>query len=49
MANQGLERSVAADPALAKGINIYRGQVTHETVARDLGYPYKPPEEVIKA
>jgi alanine dehydrogenase len=47
IANQGLEAAVAADPALAKGINIYRSHVTHETVAHDLGYTYKPLEQVI--
>jgi alanine dehydrogenase len=47
IANQGLEAAVASDPALVKGINIYRGCVTHETVARDLGYTYKPVEQVI--
>ncbi|MGD8370592.1 MAG: alanine dehydrogenase [Syntrophobacterales bacterium] len=48
IANLGIKESVAADPALAKGINIYRNHVTHATVAQDLGYPYKPLEEVIK-
>ncbi len=49
IANQGLMAAVTTDPALAKGVNIYRGQVTHETVAHDLGYPYVPLDEVIKA
>jgi alanine dehydrogenase len=48
IAKQGLKGSVAQDHALAKGINIYRGQVAHETVARDLGYPYKPVEQIIR-
>jgi alanine dehydrogenase len=48
IANQGFETAVAADPALAKGINIYSGHVTHETVARDLNYPYQPLEQIIK-
>jgi alanine dehydrogenase len=48
IANQGLETAVAADPALAKGINIYRRHVTHETVARDLDYDYKPLGQVLK-
>jgi alanine dehydrogenase len=47
IANQGLETAVAADPSLAKGINIYRNHVTHETVARDLDYDYKPLEQII--
>jgi len=48
IANQGLKNCVAEDPALAKGINIYRGHVTHETVAQDLGYSYEPLEQVIR-
>ena len=48
IANQGLEAAAASDPALVKGINIYRGYVTHETVAHDLGYTYKPVEQVIR-
>jgi len=48
IANQGLETAVASDPTLAKGINIYRSHVTHETVARDLGYSYQPLEQILK-
>jgi alanine dehydrogenase len=48
MANQGVMTAVAEDPALAKGVNIYRGHVTHETVARDLSYPYQPLSMVLK-
>jgi alanine dehydrogenase len=47
IANQGFEAAVAADPALAKGVNIYRRHVTHETVARDLDYDYKPLEQIM--
>jgi alanine dehydrogenase len=48
MANQGVMSAVAEDPALAKGVNIYRGNVTHETVARDLSHPYQPLAMVLK-
>jgi alanine dehydrogenase len=48
IANQGLKTAVVSDPALAKGINIYRSHLTHETVAQDLGYDYRPLEQVIK-
>jgi alanine dehydrogenase len=48
MANQGVMTAVAEDPALAKGVNIYRGHVTHEAVARDLSYPYQPLSMVLK-
>jgi alanine dehydrogenase len=48
IANLGLKDAVEGDPALAKGVNIYRGHVTHETVARDLDFSYQPLEHVIK-
>jgi alanine dehydrogenase len=48
IANQGLKTAVASDPALAKGINIYRSHVTHEIVAQDLGYTYQPLEQVVE-
>jgi alanine dehydrogenase len=48
IANQGFESAVAADPDLAKGINVYRSHVTHEMVARDLDYDYKPLEQILK-
>ena len=47
IANLGLKDGVEGDPALAKGVNIYRGHVTHEAVAKDLGYSYQPVEKVI--
>lgn len=47
MANQGLQRAVAGDPALAGGVNVYRGHITHEAVARDLDQPYTPLEKVL--
>ena len=48
IANQGFKNAVTADSALSKGINIYRGHVTHETVAQDLNYTYEPLEQIIK-
>ncbi len=47
IANQGLEAALTTDPALALGVNIYRNHVTHETVARDLGYSYQPLEQLL--
>ena len=48
MANRGVIAALAADPSLAKGVNIFRGHVTHEAVARDLNYPYQPLSKVLK-
>ena len=47
IANLGLKAAVASDSSLAKGINIYRTHVTHETVAQDLGYTYEPVEDLL--
>jgi alanine dehydrogenase len=40
LATLGLN-AILSNPALAKGVNVYQGQVTYEAVANDLGYPYK--------
>lgn len=42
LADQGLTNAVAQDSALEKGVNLYKGYVTYENVARSLGYPYTP-------
>ncbi|MCS7207906.1 MAG: alanine dehydrogenase [Dehalococcoidia bacterium] len=38
----GVPRALTDDPALTKGVNIYRGYVTHPAVAEALGLPYTP-------
>lgn len=40
LAAMGFKKAVEDDEALARGVNVFRGKVTHEAVARDLGYPY---------
>ena len=42
IANKGLEKAVKESPALARGLNVYKGKVTYEPVARDLGLDYEP-------
>jgi alanine dehydrogenase len=42
LANQGWRAALAADPGFALGLNVHAGHITHEAVARDLGFPYKP-------
>ena len=39
LADNGLEGAVKADPALAKGVNVYKGQVVYEPVAEAHGLP----------
>jgi alanine dehydrogenase len=46
LVGKGVTRAVAEDPALAKGVNVYRGEVTCSNVARDLGYACAPLEKV---
>ncbi|MDR2070429.1 MAG: alanine dehydrogenase [Treponema sp.] len=47
IANQGLERVIAADRYLAKGVNTYKGHCTFAGVAEAFDIPYVPPEELI--
>jgi alanine dehydrogenase len=42
IAAMGVEDSVAKDPALFKGLNVYGGYVAYEPVAKDLGMVYRP-------
>jgi alanine dehydrogenase len=41
IANKGLERAAKEDPALAKGVNVYKGEVTYQGVAQALGLTCK--------
>jgi alanine dehydrogenase len=47
LADQGFTAAVGQDCALEKGVNLYRGHVTHETVAQSLGYSYTPLRDVV--
>lgn len=42
IANLGWQRSVQEDKALAKGLNIVEGKVTHPAVAAAFGFNYEP-------
>ena len=42
LANRGLEPALRADPALALGLNTYKGCCVHKAVAESLGYEYVP-------
>ena len=42
IAEQGILRAAQQDPAIAKGINTFRGHVTHEAVAGAVGVPFAP-------
>jgi alanine dehydrogenase len=47
IADLGWEEAVRSDPALAKGVNVCRGRVTHPAVAEAHGLPYTPLAELL--
>jgi alanine dehydrogenase len=47
LADLGLRDAVAADPALAKGVNVLDGEVTYEAVADAFGLAYTPLTEAL--
>jgi len=42
MANLGFRRAMLSDSALAKGVNVYKGHITNQRVARALKLDYTP-------
>ena len=47
LAARGVAAAVRADPALAQGVNVWRGRVTHPAVAESLGEPVTPLDGVL--
>jgi alanine dehydrogenase len=47
IAEHGLARAVARDPALARGVNVLDGKITYEAVAEAHGLEYTPLEDVL--
>jgi len=47
LANKGYRQALLDDHHLLNGLNIHRGQVTYEAVARDLGYNYLEPMKAL--
>jgi alanine dehydrogenase len=47
IANNGLVRAVAADQALARGVNVVQGKVTYAAVAESHGLQYTPLDDVL--
>ena len=48
LAEKGAKQAMLDDPHLLEGLNVHRGMVTYEEVARDLGYDYTPPREALQ-
>ena len=49
IADKGLSRAIAEDPALARGVNTLSGNLTYRAVAEAHGLPYTPLEDVERA
>jgi alanine dehydrogenase len=47
IADKGVARAIADDPALAKGVNVIDGKVTYQQVADAVGLEYTPLEDVL--
>jgi len=47
IAGKGVRRALEEDEHLRNGLNVCRGQVTYEAVARDLGHAYVPAETAL--
>jgi alanine dehydrogenase len=48
IANRGLRDAVAADAALAKGVNAIDGKLTYEAVADAHGIDFTPLDDVLR-
>ena len=49
LANKGVKAAMEDDAHLRNGLNIFRGRVTYEAVARDTGEQYVPPLDALAA
>jgi len=49
LAEKGYQEALLQDPFFLPGLNVCHGKVTNHHVAHDLGYPYHPPEEVLRS
>lgn len=47
IANHGFRKALQDDSALAKGLNLFSGKVTHRAVAQELGYRYFSPASLL--
>ncbi|MEJ2059979.1 MAG: alanine dehydrogenase [Gammaproteobacteria bacterium] len=48
LADKGYGQALLDNPHLRNGLNVHKGQVTFEAVARDLGYDYQPALDALK-
>jgi alanine dehydrogenase len=48
LATKGVAAGVRADPALARGVNVWRGRIVHPAVAASVGEPPVPLESALR-
>jgi len=48
LASKGYKKALLEDPYLMHGLNVYRGHITYEAIARDLGYTYVEPKSLLR-
>jgi alanine dehydrogenase len=49
IANKGYRQALKDDPGLMLGLNVYKGFVTFQQVANDLGYEYHSPLQIMSS
>jgi alanine dehydrogenase len=49
LANNGLEAAVRMNEPLRKGVNTYKGRITHPLVAEAVGLPYVPLQQLLES
>jgi alanine dehydrogenase len=49
IAGKGARRAMTDDPHLLAGLNVHKGRITFDAVARDLGFDYRPAKEALAA
>jgi len=42
IANLGYKKAMKGNPAIARGMNVIKGDVVHKVVAESVGLPYVP-------
>ena len=49
LADEGVQRALAADPGFMDGLNVAAGRLCYEPVARDQGLEHTPPADALAA
>lgn len=47
LVTKGTKEALLSDPHLLQGLNVHKGMITYQAVARDLGYDYVPAVEAL--